>query len=103
MREVAAVLQCQSNLKQIVLGLHDYHDTNGTFPPAVMSHPDLPLEQRLSWQAAILPYLEQDVVYLRLKKDEAWDSEANGEVAQTLLKCYLCLGMPARPARAREH
>src|SRR5262245_55690248 len=33
MRSVAQQLQCSSNLKNLGLGVHNYHDTNGTLPP----------------------------------------------------------------------
>ncbi len=47
-RETAARLQCQSNLKQIALAAHNYHDAFERFPPAV----NIPGEENFGWPAA---------------------------------------------------
>ena len=76
-REAARRSQCQNNLKQIGLALHNYHDTHNQFPPGTHETGDLKPEQRLSWQAEILPYLDQAPAYHQLSFDKGWEDEAN--------------------------
>jgi prepilin-type N-terminal cleavage/methylation domain-containing protein/prepilin-type processing-associated H-X9-DG protein len=69
-REAAARTKCQNNLKQIGLGLHNYHDTRGKLPPP---RGDLQDPSQVSvatvyggWMCDLLPYVEQDNLYKAL-------------------------------------
>jgi len=67
-REAARRAQCTNNLRQMGIGLHNYHDTLKSFPPgaiywtADMSHPDWQLN-RGSMLLHLLPYVEQGPLY----------------------------------------
>lgn len=56
-REGAHRQKCQSNLRQLGLGLHGYHEVYGRLPPATTVQDSGYLF--LSWQARILPWMEQ--------------------------------------------
>jgi prepilin-type N-terminal cleavage/methylation domain-containing protein len=64
-REAAARLQCQNNLKQLGLAQHNYHDTNGVLMEGV-SPPRTPPGYTCcwgTWMVLVLPYLEQDNMF----------------------------------------
>jgi prepilin-type N-terminal cleavage/methylation domain-containing protein len=102
-REAAARTQCQNNLKQIVLGVHNYHDSNGTFPAAVILPAGVGYTDETnagpSWAVLILPYIEQANLYNQVQpnvqnnisgtKDTGWKA-----IASTPVKTYVCPSDP---------
>src|SRR5689334_11226551 len=72
-RESARRMQCANNLRQIGLGTHNYHDANNSFPfnylPVSNPAPnwnDNSGFKHWSWLSRILPFIEQQNLYLNL-------------------------------------
>src|SRR3954469_10152229 len=70
-RAAAARAQCQNNLKQVALGMHNYHDAYKNLPPG--EGPGNPADTITTrrgccwgtWQTYMLPYLEQQALFQR--------------------------------------
>src|SRR5579864_2407773 len=62
-RETASRARCQNNLHQIGVALHQYHDAGRALPPGISVDGGKSPQPYLSWNARILPYLEQDVLW----------------------------------------
>ncbi len=65
-REAARRSSCKNNLKQIGLGLHNYHDTHNVFPASVFSpgaSGGSPIKTNTTGWIMLLPYVEQGALY----------------------------------------
>jgi prepilin-type N-terminal cleavage/methylation domain-containing protein/prepilin-type processing-associated H-X9-DG protein len=97
-REAAARTKCQNNLKQLGLGLHNYHDAKGGFPAARSSNPVTPSITH-SWPIFVFPYIEQAALYSQYNFAVKWDDlttpvsaggPTNGVVIRTRLPILEC-------------
>src|SRR5437899_12280388 len=95
-RDAAARVQCQNNLKQIGLACQAYHDSRKCFPPgylATAAYPDT--TPGWGWAAFILPYIEQGPLYNQIDFTQPLQSSA---AIQTTIPLYLCPSDPVPQA-----
>jgi prepilin-type N-terminal cleavage/methylation domain-containing protein/prepilin-type processing-associated H-X9-DG protein len=95
-REAARRMSCSNNLRQMGIGLHNYHAAHQCFPPGGIE-PRTPLKpagRQLAWSVFLLPFAEQQNVYATLDMGKAFDSPVNATGAATVLPLYLCPSTP---------
>lgn len=86
-REAARRTQCQNNLKQIGLALHNYHDAHAVFPPGTTHHRWFGGSGFWSWMAFSLPYLERSAMYDELDFSTAsWPTPTPGNAEIMLMQ-----------------
>ncbi len=89
-----------SNLKQIALAMHNYHDTHKSFPAAASS--DANGKPLLSWRVHLLPYLAAGQLYEQFHLDEPWDSEHNRKLIDQMPDVYRCFASKLKE-KGRTH
>lgn len=95
-RESARRLQCQNNLRQIVVATQSHHAAtnalpslyNGTSLPYPLAEWDL--FHLHSWRVPLLPYIEQSTLKDRLNWKQLATDELNLPVAQTVVPTFVC-------------
>lgn len=79
-REAARRMQCQNNLKQLGLGVHNYHDTFETLPSCSSGDSPEPTDitfndNRRSGLIALLPFIEQSALFDTIMAPHAVDGQ----------------------------
>ncbi|WP_406698113.1 DUF1559 domain-containing protein [Singulisphaera sp. Ch08] len=87
-REAARRAQCVNNIKQMALAMHNYHDTNGCFPFALIQAND-----KYSCYTGILPFLEQAPLFAAYNTNVGPRHGANTTTSSTKVQAYLCPSM----------
>ncbi|MBL8891681.1 MAG: DUF1559 domain-containing protein [Planctomycetaceae bacterium] len=60
--------------KQLAKALVDYERANRQFPPAAFGDGSQP---NLSWRVALLPYLNDKLLYTYIRRDKKWNEDTN--------------------------
>src|SRR5436309_13824960 len=99
-REAAARLSCQNNLKQIGLALHNYHDVFGAFPKGCSCSDGDQSAWGDSWMVYLMPYYELDTVYRQWQhtSSSGWTNTNNNKLLDgVIVKILRCPSSPVPP------
>ena len=92
-REAAARMKCQNNLKQIGLAVHNSEGAMGHYPPSMLAPVGATFTTNNgSWSThgRILHHIEQGNAGVRVNLEVAWDKQLDTGVPQTRIPVYLC-------------
>ena len=79
--------QNRDKFKQIMLGMHNYHDANKSFPP-IDKYRGEDGKHHLSWRVHILPYVGEGELYAKFRLEEPWDSPHNKPLIKEMPDIY---------------
>jgi prepilin-type processing-associated H-X9-DG protein len=116
-RSSARKTQCQNNMKQVGLAMHNYHDLNKMFPPGLFSYifddlddfvhadgsgPHLRGPARTCWMQQILPQLGYENLHNQLPFDantagHEWADPPLSAPISTIVQPLMCPMDPANP------
>lgn len=96
-RAAARRTQCKNHFKQIVLALHNYHDTHSVFPYGYMDAGTY--HRRDTWVQQVLPYIDQAPLYSNYQAwTGQWIMDTPAEMKDLPLTAFMCPDDPAGPA-----
>jgi prepilin-type N-terminal cleavage/methylation domain-containing protein/prepilin-type processing-associated H-X9-DG protein len=93
-RDAAARMKCQNNLKQFGLAMHNYENANGRMPRS------RPLDlngNTMSWTVVVLDYIEQGNIARFYDKSVRWHTGTNVVTGQQVIPIFMCPSAPGAP------
>jgi prepilin-type N-terminal cleavage/methylation domain-containing protein/prepilin-type processing-associated H-X9-DG protein len=105
-REAAARAQCQNNLKQIGLAMHNFESAYSWFPPArIDAAPGFPVREfnvpapatgtiSHSILTLLLPYIEQEPLFRQYNFQVSFSDPLNATAVATQVKTFICPSTP---------
>ncbi len=93
-REAARRSSCKSNLRQLGIAFHNYHDTHSSLPAAAYC-PGNGIQYCHNWLVSLLPYIEQSNVYDNLDLTQGTNASVNADTLNGLVvNVLLCPSDP---------
>ncbi|HXG08261.1 MAG TPA: DUF1559 domain-containing protein [Gemmataceae bacterium] len=93
-REASARAKCQNNLKQLALACHNFEGVHGFFPRGNAPNPPganfSNSDAGASWVFMILPYMEQEPLYRRVREAGTLTNAVNQGILPTVLPFSRC-------------
>ena len=110
-REAAARMSCSNNLKQLGLGMHNHADALGGLPycpynPGLGGALTLtykPWSAKHGWTVDILPFIEQQNVYMLYNLNVGWGGTVNSVAVATKIKVFICPSAPGGDSAAARY
>ncbi len=108
-RHTVARVSCASQLRQLAMAIHMYHDTHHHFPPGC-SYPRTPNAvdyfPGMSWHTSILPYIEMHslavLAQTAYQNDPRGYTSPHAMLCQTIVPEFLCPAESRRISRYPE-
>jgi prepilin-type N-terminal cleavage/methylation domain-containing protein/prepilin-type processing-associated H-X9-DG protein len=105
-REAARRASCESNLRQLDQGVHQYHDAFGILPSLYSGPKNIRRGATIgldtfSWQSLILPFIEQKALRELIDFDHYATDAANQPAVNQLLPITNCPSTPRAELKAR--
>jgi hypothetical protein len=89
-RNLGLQAQCESNMRNVALGIMGVLTTKGSFPSGTIFNANLLPKDRISFYASAIPYLDHGGLYELIDQSQSWAGPTNIAVAGTrdyLLQC----------------
>jgi prepilin-type N-terminal cleavage/methylation domain-containing protein/prepilin-type processing-associated H-X9-DG protein len=93
-RASAAKVQCGNQLRQLALGLQQYHDANNRFPAGTSVYEGKSSQPFVSWLTRILPHVEQDALWRQtlaaFQSDKRFSNPPHTPISGRNITVFMC-------------
>ncbi len=100
LNDVARRTQCASNMRNVVLALLSYANSQNTFPAGTWPNPGLAPRDRPSWYGEVVPQLDECRPYYPIDRTEPWNVGTNLSIACEQFPTFRCPDGPGATSPA---